>query len=134
MRRRIVAGNWKLHGDRAFATALVEAIAATPAPDGVERVVLPPYPYLAELAARCAGRGVALVEFTLLLNSLTVTLVKANSRKQVVRSAVIGCDSRNFKRFLYCRGKFVANGIVAVIYKDLLRLFLKARRTFGRAG
>ena len=60
MRRRIVAGNWKLHGDRAFATALVEAIAATPAPDGVERVVLPPYPYLGELAARCAGRGIAL--------------------------------------------------------------------------
>mgnify|MGYP002652354236 CR=1 FL=1 len=28
MRRRIVAGNWKLHGSRAFATPLVEAIAA----------------------------------------------------------------------------------------------------------
>ena len=60
MRRKIVAGNWKLHGDRAFATALVDAIAAVPAPAGVERVVLPPFPYIAELAARCAGRGVAL--------------------------------------------------------------------------
>ena len=60
MRRKIVAGNWKLHGDRAFATALGDAIAAVPAPAGVERVVLPPFPYIAELAARCAGRGVAL--------------------------------------------------------------------------
>jgi triosephosphate isomerase len=59
MRRRIVAGNWKLHGDRAFAVALVEEIASTPAPAGVERVVLPPFPYIAELAARFAGRGVA---------------------------------------------------------------------------
>ena len=31
MRRRIVIGNWKLHGDRAFAHRLVDAIAAVPA-------------------------------------------------------------------------------------------------------
>ena len=36
MRRRIVAGNWKLHGDRAFAHALLDEIAAGPAPAGVE--------------------------------------------------------------------------------------------------
>ena len=55
MRRRIVAGNWKLHGDRAFAFALVDAVAAQPAPAGVERVILPPLPYLGELVER--GRG-----------------------------------------------------------------------------
>ncbi len=48
MRRRIVAGNWKLHGTRAFATALVAEIAATPVP-GVELVILPPLPYLGDL-------------------------------------------------------------------------------------
>jgi hypothetical protein len=32
MRRRIVAGNWKLHGDRAFAHALLDEIAASPRP------------------------------------------------------------------------------------------------------
>ena len=42
MRRRIVIGNWKLHGDRAFAHRLVDAIAAVPAAAGVERVILPP--------------------------------------------------------------------------------------------
>jgi triosephosphate isomerase len=60
MRRKIVAGNWKLHGDRAFAKALVGDIAAAPAPAGVERVVMPPFPYLAELAWQFAGKGVEL--------------------------------------------------------------------------
>jgi len=56
MRRRIVAGNWKLHGDRRFAVELLDAIVASPAPAGVERVILPPMPYLGELAERYAGR------------------------------------------------------------------------------
>ena len=60
MRRKIVAGNWKLHGDHAFADALVAGIAAVPAPAGVERVVLPPFPYIAGLVARHAGKGVEL--------------------------------------------------------------------------
>jgi len=59
MRRRIVAGNWKLHGDRAFAHALVDALAATPAPAGVEQVVLPPLTYLGDLVARYGDRGIA---------------------------------------------------------------------------
>ena len=58
MRRRIVAGNWKLNGDRAFAHRLVQEIVAAPVPPGVERIVLPPLPYLAELAA--AHRDAAL--------------------------------------------------------------------------
>ena len=57
MRRRIVAGNWKLHGDRAFARRLVDAISAAPAPAGVERVILPPLPYLTELMERCESCG-----------------------------------------------------------------------------
>ena len=58
MRRRIVAGNWKLHGDRAFAHALVEALAAEPAPEGVERVILPPMPYLGGLVGAFGERGI----------------------------------------------------------------------------
>ena len=50
MRRRIVAGNWKLHGDRAFAHALLDEIIAAPRADGVDLLVLPPLPYLSELA------------------------------------------------------------------------------------
>ena len=58
MRRRIVAGNWKLHGDRKFACALLDEIAAVAAPSGVERIVLPPLPYLSELVERFAERGI----------------------------------------------------------------------------
>jgi len=57
MRRRIVAGNWKLHGDRAFAHALLDELAAVAAPAGVERVVLPPLPYLGESIERYGARG-----------------------------------------------------------------------------
>ncbi len=58
MRRRIVAGNWKLHGSRAFATPLIEALVAGMPSTGVEVLVLPPFPYLAPLAAAHAGQGI----------------------------------------------------------------------------
>jgi triosephosphate isomerase len=58
MRRRIVAGNWKLHGDRAFARALLDAVVAGPRPAGVEIVVLPPVPYLSELIERYGNVGI----------------------------------------------------------------------------
>ncbi|MBA2237288.1 MAG: triose-phosphate isomerase [Lysobacter sp.] len=57
MRRRIVAGNWKLHGDRKFAVSLLDQIAAAAVPDGVERIILPPLPILGELVARYGSRG-----------------------------------------------------------------------------
>lgn len=59
MRRRIVAGNWKLHGDRAFAHALVDEIAAVPAPEGVERVILPPLTCLGDLVGTHGERGIS---------------------------------------------------------------------------
>jgi len=59
MRRRIVAGNWKLHGDRAFAHGLVDAICSAPAIAGVELVILPPLPYLCELVGRCEATDLA---------------------------------------------------------------------------
>ena len=57
MRRRIVAGNWKLHGDRQFAFDLLDAVGASAVPAGVERVILPPLPYLGELIQRYGQRG-----------------------------------------------------------------------------
>ncbi|WP_282274659.1 triose-phosphate isomerase [Stenotrophomonas sp. PS02297] len=49
MRRKIVAGNWKLHGSRQFATGLVGQVAAGLPLEGVELVILPPLPYLGDL-------------------------------------------------------------------------------------
>jgi len=59
MHRKLVAGNWKMHGSRASARALVDAIVAAP-PLGCEVAVFPPYPYLAELVAACASSAVSL--------------------------------------------------------------------------
>jgi triosephosphate isomerase len=58
MRTRIVAGNWKLNGSRAANRALLDAIAAVPAPAGVQRLVFPPLPYLAECIASHGGAGI----------------------------------------------------------------------------
>ena len=49
MRRKIVAGNWKLHGSRQFASELVGQVAAGLPMEGVDLVILPPLPYLGDL-------------------------------------------------------------------------------------
>lgn len=59
MRQKIVAGNWKLNGSRAFARELMDALVAAPRVAGVDVVVLPPVPYLGELATRYADSGLA---------------------------------------------------------------------------
>jgi len=57
MRKKIVAGNWKLHGTRAFARELINAIIAQPALEGVEVAILPPMPYLSELTEHYGNSG-----------------------------------------------------------------------------
>jgi triosephosphate isomerase len=59
MRKKLVAGNWKLHGDRAFARSLLDALVASPRPNGVELIALPPVPYLSELIERYGNFGIA---------------------------------------------------------------------------
>jgi triosephosphate isomerase len=53
MRRKLIAANWKMHGNRASAHALVDAVAAAAA--GAQIAIFPPFPYLAELLTRHAG-------------------------------------------------------------------------------
>jgi len=56
MRRKLVAGNWKMHGSRAMADELVAAVAAS-LPSNADVALLPPFPYIAALAERhVAGR------------------------------------------------------------------------------
>ena len=57
MRRKIVAGNWKLHGTRAFALDLVGAVVAGLPEAGPHVVILPPLPYLGELIEDFEGSG-----------------------------------------------------------------------------
>jgi triosephosphate isomerase len=58
MRRPLVAGNWKMHGSRASAKVLLDALARAPTP-ACEVAVFPPFPYLAELAAAHAATSIA---------------------------------------------------------------------------
>jgi triosephosphate isomerase len=57
MRRKLVAGNWKMNLTRASALALVDAIRAAPG-DGHDVAIFPPCVYLAEVVARAAGSRV----------------------------------------------------------------------------
>jgi triosephosphate isomerase (TIM) len=56
MRKKFVAGNWKMHGSRSMATALVSDVVAGK-PDSIDVAVFPPFPYLAELAWQHASSG-----------------------------------------------------------------------------
>ena len=58
MRRKLVAGNWKMNGSRASATELARAIAAQPQAN-VDVAVFPPFVYLAELIWQHAKSGIA---------------------------------------------------------------------------
>ena len=52
MREKLVAGNWKLQGTRAMADELLAAVAAAMPVAGVAVAVMPPFPYLMDLASR----------------------------------------------------------------------------------
>jgi triosephosphate isomerase len=56
MREKLVAGNWKMHGSRAMAEALLAELVSGLPLAGVEVAVMPPLPYLAELAARHSAK------------------------------------------------------------------------------
>jgi triosephosphate isomerase (TIM) len=60
MRRKLVAGNWKMHGSRADNSALIEAILAAPELVGVDCVVCPPFVYLSDVARMLRGSAVKL--------------------------------------------------------------------------
>ncbi|KJV33167.1 triose-phosphate isomerase [Luteibacter yeojuensis] len=58
MRKKLVAGNWKMHGSPAMADKLVRDIVEN-LPDGTDVLVCPPDVFLAGLADRYGDRGLA---------------------------------------------------------------------------
>ena len=61
LRKPLVAGNWKMHGNRAEAVRLVDALIASGAGStAAEAVVCPPFVYLAEVARRLEGSPIGL--------------------------------------------------------------------------
>jgi triosephosphate isomerase len=57
MRKKLVAGNWKMHGSLAENAALLSAI--KPALAGIDAVVCVPFPYLAQAQSVLAGSSIA---------------------------------------------------------------------------
>jgi triosephosphate isomerase len=57
MRKKLVAGNWKMHGSLAENAVLLAAL--KPALVGIEAVVCVPFPYLAQAQAVLAGSSIA---------------------------------------------------------------------------
>ncbi len=57
MRKKLVAGNWKMHGSLADNAALLAAI--KPALAGIEAAVCVPFPYLAQVQAALSGSSIA---------------------------------------------------------------------------
>jgi triosephosphate isomerase (TIM) len=56
MRRKLVAGNWKMHGSLATNERLLDAVVkAMPTSDAVEAAVCVPFPYLAQTRERLSG-------------------------------------------------------------------------------
>src|ERR1019366_739473 len=60
MRRKLVAGNWKMHGSRADNAPLVEAPLASPHPERADCVIRPPFVYLSEIARLLRGTAAKL--------------------------------------------------------------------------
>ena len=59
MRRKLVAGNWKMHGSLAENEALLSAILSGMSGVKADVAICAPYPYLAQLQGRLAGSPVA---------------------------------------------------------------------------
>jgi triosephosphate isomerase len=59
MRRKLVAGNWKMHGTLAENDQLLTAVLAGMGDVRAEVAVCVPYPYLAQVQARLAGSAIA---------------------------------------------------------------------------
>jgi triosephosphate isomerase len=60
VRRKLVAGNWKMHGSLAENAALLDAVVAGVAGlDGVDCAVCVPYPYLQQAQSRLQRTGIA---------------------------------------------------------------------------
>ena len=60
MRRRLVAGNWKMNGSRAQAAALAGAIAKASVATATDVLLCPPAPYFDVVGAALAGSGIGL--------------------------------------------------------------------------
>ena len=120
MRRRIVAGNWKLHGSRAFATELVGGVASGLPREGVEVVVLPPLPYLGDLIEDFEGRGIAFGAQDVSANEQGAYTGEVSARMLVDVGATYGlCGHSERRRYHHESNELVARKFLAARHAGL---------------
>ncbi len=120
MRRRIVAGNWKLHGSRAFATELVGGVAAGLPVDGVDVVVLPPLPYLGDLIEDFEGSGIAFGAQDVSANEKGAFTGEVSAQMLVDVGARYGLCGHSERRQYHAEGnELVARKMLAALHAGL---------------
>lgn len=60
MRKKLVAGNWKMHGSLQSNTALIDGLLAGMSSVSCDVVVCPPFPYLAQVGTKLVGSSLHL--------------------------------------------------------------------------
>jgi triosephosphate isomerase (TIM) len=60
MRRKLVAGNWKMNASTLQTRELLAALRAAKRPAAADVAVMPPFPYLVEAVQAAAGSGIAI--------------------------------------------------------------------------
>jgi triosephosphate isomerase len=104
MRRKFVAGNWKMNGARNFNAPLIEAIIAGVNDSSAECVICPPYVYLVDVWRALRGEPIA-------LGAQNVSAEAPGAYTGEVAAAMlrdIGCDfvivGHSERRALYAEG------------------------------
>jgi triosephosphate isomerase len=100
MRERHVIGNWKLYGNRAFAHALVDAVAAA-LPRGVAIGMLPPLPYLGELVDRYADTDISFGAQDVSANTQGAFTGEVSAAMLADVGARFGCVGHSERRLLH---------------------------------
>lgn len=103
MRRKFVAGNWKMHGGFQSNALLIDALKVSATGLACEVAVCPPYPYLAQVVALLGGSGIHL---------------GAQNLSEHVSGAYTGEVSAPMLRELGCRYVLVGHSERRVIYGE----------------
>jgi len=121
MRRKIVAGNWKLHGSRDFATELVGQVVAGLPLDGVDVVILPPLPYLGDLVEDFEGSSLCFGAQDVSSNEKGAYTGEVSAAMLVEVGAAYGLVGHSERRqYHHESSELVARKFVAAIHAGLI--------------
>ena len=134
--RKIVAGNWKMHKDRDEAQALVAALKNVTIPTGVEVIVAPPFPFLAQTVEQVRGTAIKVAAQNCHQKSQGAYTgeVSATMLKSIgVQVCIVGHSER--RQYFGETDRAVGEKIVALLEKDITPIYccgeLKEERVAG---